>query len=129
MNHQPERHTIRRIVLPSGRSIEVVRFYAEETADPGLHVCPQCASGLVQPVDWSEAPQGYWELLLQCPNCFWLDEGVFDQDQVDALEERLDHGLTEMLADLRRLTQANMSEEIERFAAALNADLILPEDF
>jgi len=67
--------------------------------------------------------------LLQCPNCFWLDEGVFDQDQVDALEERLDHGLTEMLADLRRLTQANMSEEIERFAAALNADLILPEDF
>jgi len=129
MNHQPERHTIRRIVLPSGRSIEVVRFYAEETADPGLHVCPQCESELVQPVDWSEAPQGYWELLLQCPNCFWLDEGVFDQDQVDALEERLDHGLTEMLADLRRLTQANMSEEIERFAAALNADLILPEDF
>ena len=34
-----------------------------------------------------------------------------------------------MLTDLRRLTQANMTEEIERFAAALNADLILPEDF
>lgn len=129
MNQPPERHTIRRIVLPSGRSIEVVRFYADEAADPGLHVCPQCRSELVQPVDWAEAPQGYWELLLQCPNCFWLDEGVFDQDQVDALEERLDEGLTEMLADLRRLTQANMSEEIERFAAALNADLILPEDF
>lgn len=129
MQQPPDRHTIRRIVLPSGRSIEVVRFYADQNADPGLHVCPQCASDLVQPVDWAEAPQGYWELLLQCPNCFWLDEGVFDQDQVDALEERLDEGLTEMLADLRRLTQANMSEEIERFAAALNADLILPEDF
>ena len=34
-----------------------------------------------------------------------------------------------MLSDLRRLTQANMAEEIERFAAALDADLILPEDF
>jgi len=62
-------------------------------------------------------------------SCFWLDEGVFDQDQVDQLEEHLDNGLTEMLSDLRRLTQANMSEEIERFAAALNANLILPEDF
>jgi hypothetical protein len=58
-----------------------------------------------------------------------MDEGVFDQEQVDTLEEHLDDGLTDMLSDLRRLTQANMTEEIERFAAALNADLILPEDF
>jgi hypothetical protein len=129
MSNQPERHSIRRIVLPSGRTIEVVRFYAEETTHPGLHVCPDCASDLVQPIDWSEAPQGLWELILQCPNCFWTDEGVFDQDQVDALEEHLDDGLTDMLSDLRRLTQANMTEEIERFASALNADLILPEDF
>ena len=34
-----------------------------------------------------------------------------------------------MLSDLRRLTQANMSEDIDRFVAALRADLILPEDF
>jgi len=126
---QPDRHSIRRIVLPSGRTIEVVRFYTEETQEGGLHVCPECDSHLVQPVDWAEAPQGNWELLLECPNCFWTDEGLFHQDQVDELEEHLDEGLTDMLADLRRLTQANMSEEIERFAAALNADLILPEDF
>ncbi|MGH2913610.1 MAG: hypothetical protein ACRDMX_01345 [Solirubrobacteraceae bacterium] len=129
MSQPPDRHTVRRIVLPSGRTIEVVRFHGGDVADPGLHVCPQCSSQLVQPVDWAEAPQGFWELVLQCPNCFWFDEGVFDQDQVDGLEQRLDEGLTEMLADLRRLTQANMSEEIERFAAALNANLILPEDF
>jgi hypothetical protein len=126
---QPDRHSIRRIVLPSGRTIEVVRFYAEDSHDAGLHVCPECESQLVQPIDWSEAPQGFWELLLECPNCFWTDEGVFDQDQVDQLEEHLDEGLTDMLSDLRRLTQANMTEEIERFAAALTADLILPEDF
>lgn len=132
MNHQPERserQSIRRIVLPSGRTIEVVRFYSDDPAPQGLHICPECDSELVQPVEWAEAPQGLWELVLQCPNCFWLDEGVFEQDLVDALEERLDDGLTEMLSDLRRLTQANMSEEIERFAAALQADLILPEDF
>lgn len=129
MSHHPDRQSVRRIVLPSGRTIEIVRFYADDPAPTGLHVCPECDSELVQPVDWAEAPQGLWELVLQCPNCFWSDEGLFDQEQVDALEERLDDGLTEMLSDLRRLTQANMSEEIERFAAALNADLILPEDF
>jgi hypothetical protein len=129
MSQNPDRHSIRRIVLPSGRTIEVVRFYAKETTAPGLHICPECDCRLVQPIDWTEAPQGFWELLLQCPNCSWLDEGVFDQDQVDQLEEQLDDGLSDMLSDLRRLTQSNMTEEIERFAAALNADLILPEDF
>lgn len=129
MSQNPDRQSIRRIVLPSGRSIEVVRFYSAETETQGLHVCPQCSSRLVQPVQWAEAPQGFWDLLLQCPNCRWSEEGVFDQNQVDALEEQLDSGLADMLSDLRRLTQANMTEEIERFAAALHADLILPEDF
>ena len=129
MNPNPDYHSIRRIVLPSGRSIEVVRFSLDEQSTRGLHSCPECESPLVQPVDWTEAPQGFWELTLYCPNCDWLDEGVFDQDQVDSLEEKLDEGLTEMLSDLRRLTQSNMTEEIERFATALHADLILPEDF
>jgi hypothetical protein len=130
MNPQhPDRQSVRRIVLPSGRTIEVVRFHADAPAHQGLHICPECDCELVQPVDWAEAPQGLWELVLQCPNCFWLDEGIFEQAQVDDLEERLDEGLTEMLSDLRRMTQANMCEEIERFAAALQADLILPEDF
>jgi hypothetical protein len=129
MNPNPDYHSIRRIVLPSGRSIEVVRFFHDEQSTHGLHICPECESPLVQPVDWTEAPQGFWALTLQCPNCDWIADGVFDQDQVDSLEEKLDEGLTEMLADLRRLTQSNMTEEIERFATALHADLILPEDF
>ncbi|HLI60682.1 MAG TPA: hypothetical protein VKV21_13560 [Solirubrobacteraceae bacterium] len=129
MNDNPDKHSIRRILLPSGRSIEIVRFYAEERRTDGLHVCPRCTSDLVQPVEWREAPQGFWELTLHCPNCDWLDEGVYDQEQVDALEEKLDEGLTAMLSDLRRLTQSNMAEEIERFTAALQDDLVLPEDF
>jgi len=51
------------------------------------------------------------------------------REQIDRLEEKLDDGLAEMLADLKRLTQANMAEEIDRFINALNADFILPEDF
>ncbi len=130
MSQRPDSHSVRRIVLPSGRSIEVVRFSSpEESSRLGLHVCPDCQSGLVQPVQWGETADGFWELTLMCPNCEWLTEGVFSQEQVDEFEEHLDEGLAEMLADLRRLTQANMAEEIDRFTAALQTDLILPEDF
>jgi hypothetical protein len=129
MNQNSDKHSVRRIVLPSGRSIEVVRFSPGTSPAGGLHVCPNCSSHLVQPLDWSESEKSGWELTLHCPNCDWLTEGVFSQERVDEFEEQLDQGLAEMLNDLRRLTQANMSEEIDRFAAALNADLILPEDF
>jgi hypothetical protein len=130
MDQNPDSRSTRRVVLPSGRSIEVLLF--EETTEPAsrsLHICPACESDLVQPVEWSEAPQQRWQLALRCPNCDWITDGVFEQAQVDQLEDRLDEGLSEMLRDLRRLTQANMAEEIDRFAAALQTDLVLPEDF
>jgi hypothetical protein len=129
MNPRRDRHSIHRILLPSGRSIEVVRFSASEAPTTGLHVCPRCACQLVQPLDWREAPNGFWELTLHCPNCDWFDESLHDHEQIEALEEKLDEGLTAMLTDLRRLTQSNMAEEIERFTAALQDDLVLPEDF
>ena len=129
MNQRPEQPSVRRIVLPSGRSIEVVRFNDQKSPTRGLHVCPDCASELAQPVDWSEAPDERWNLLLSCPNCHWYTEGVYTQDQVRELEDRLDEGLADMLRDLKRLTQANMADQIDRFIIALNADYILPEDF
>ncbi|HLY65455.1 MAG TPA: hypothetical protein VKU60_07970 [Chloroflexota bacterium] len=130
MSQNPHQHSIRRIVLPSGRTIEVVRFHEADHAIPqGLHVCPACDSQLVQPIAWSEASEAKWELLLSCPNCHWACEGVYTEDEVHALEEELDQGLEDMLRDLQRLTQANMADEIERFSTALHGDHILPEDF
>jgi hypothetical protein len=124
-------HSVHRIVLPSGRKIEVVRFGEEptEVKTGPLHICPECQSPLVQPVDWAEAGNDNWELSLRCPNCDWSTDGVYNQAAVEELEEHLDDGLADMLSDLQRLTKANMAEEIDRFLAALQADLILPEDF
>ena len=68
-------------------------------------------------------------MTLRCPDCETVREGVFAQDTVDAFDERLDVGTDVLTADLRRLTRANMAEEIDRFVAALQADAILPEDF
>ena len=54
---------------------------------------------------------------------------MYDQATVDRFDETLDNGTELLVRDLRRLVQANMEEEAERFAAALDADAILPEDF
>jgi hypothetical protein len=121
---------VHRIVLPSGRRIEVVRFNDDPATDRRpLHICPECSSSLVQPVYWSEASDDNWELLLNCPNCEWNTEGVYSQAEVEELEDRLEEGLADMLADLQRLAQSNMADEIDRFVQALDANLILPEDF
>jgi hypothetical protein len=68
-------------------------------------------------------------MTLECPNCGWFATGTYNQAEVELLEERLDTGVQEMIDDLRRLTHANMVTEVDRFAAALAHDLILPEDF
>jgi hypothetical protein len=131
MSHEHENsHAVRRIVLPSGRTIEVVRFQDKRGVDTRqLHICPACESELVQPVAWAEAGDERWELTLACPNCGWSEIGTFDRLEVEMLEDKLDDGLGEMIADLQRLTHANMVAEVDRFAAALDANLILPEDF
>jgi hypothetical protein len=126
---------VRRVVLPSGRSIEVVYFESAPAVVPGaaplddLHVCPDCERELVYPVEWEEVSATHWEVLLRCPNCEWNDVGVFDQPTVDRFDEELDRGTEALIRDLKRLTRANMEDEIERFSAALDADVILPEDF
>jgi len=129
-DHHPPSHSTRRIVLPSGRSIEVVRFDdSVASSSDSLHVCPSCDSELVQPIEWGEVSDERVELTLHCPNCYWTCHGAYLQEQVVGLEDRLDDGVSAILRDLRRLTTANMAHEIERFAVALAHDLILPEDF
>jgi hypothetical protein len=124
-------HSVHRIVLPSGRKIEVVRFHDEAAARPyrPLHVCRQCGADLVQPLSWAETEDEHWQLELLCPNCGLITEGTFTQAEVEELEDRLEEGLSDMLADLHRLAQANMADEVERFISALSANVILPEDF
>jgi hypothetical protein len=131
---------VRRVTLPSGRSIEVVYFEplaADATNGPAtspshvtdLHICPECDRDLVYPMDWEESSATHWEVELRCPNCEWSEVGTYDQATVDRFDEQLDSGTEALVKDLRRLVQANMEAEAERFAAALNANAILPEDF
>ena len=135
----PEGHYVKRVVLPSGKTIDVVYFDSDRPApevtgsaqhvEHELHVCGGCESELVYPTEWEEAGPDYWRVALRCPNCEWTASGVFPQDLVDRFDERLDEGTEQVVTDLRELMRANMSEEIDRFVAALNAGALLPEDF
>jgi hypothetical protein len=126
---------VKRVALPSGKTIEVVYFEdppespAGETQLQQLHVCCECDSQLVYPVQWSEVDRASWEVMLRCPNCEWTHTGVFDQDTVERFDEELDRGTDNLVDDLKRLIQANMEDEIDRFSEALVQDHILPEDF
>ena len=55
--------------------------------------------------------------------------GLYDQGPSTASTSELDHGTEALVRDLKRLTQANMEDEIERFASALDSDAIWPMDF
>lgn len=94
-----------------------------------LHVCQRCAGGLVHPLDWVEESPGRWRILMRCPDCDALREGVFGQALVERLDEELDKATGALLSDLRQLTHANMVEEIEVFSRALELDLIGANDF
>ena len=144
-------HFVKRVVLPSGKTIEVVYFkdavpategpfadgppegletdHPPAEPDQDLHLCLECGSGLVHPVEWQEAGPENWTVLLRYPNCDVHRHGVFTQGTVERFDEELDRGADVLAADYRRLVRANMADELERFVGALDAGAIVPEDF
>ena len=121
---------VRKVTLPSGKTIEVISFDDDlGPAQRDLHVCPDCDSQLVYPVAWEEAAGARWAVSLRCPNCEWAGSDTFDEELIQRFDETLDRGPEALVADLRKLTRANMEDDVERFIAALNAEYVLPEDF
>jgi hypothetical protein len=92
------------------------------------HLCRACALPFVQLREGTEEGAG-WRVVLHCVSCGWAAEELLDVDTLAHLDEELDRGLEEVAAALSRFTEQNMLEYIDRFASALRADVILPEDF
>jgi hypothetical protein len=116
-----------------------IGFDKGEMGDPGnnrtkpskaLHVCPECGSGLVQPVAWEQArDRAHWRVWRRCPECEWFCQGVHDEDEIDAFDEQLDIGAHELADELRALEHSNMTTMADAFVVALTADLIGADDF
>jgi hypothetical protein len=125
---------IKKIILPSGKSVEIVYFQAEdaildEETQVNLECCPECTSGLVYPVSWRELEGDSWEIELRCPSCEWRERGVYSHTDVERFDEVLNRGTDRLIDDLEQLTRANMETDIERFVEALATDAITPFDF
>ncbi len=123
------KHYVRKVTLPSGKTIEVISFEDITPAAPELNLCPECECDLVYPVSWDEADATSWEVTLRCPNCEWGVTNVFGEQCIQRFDETLDRGTEALVDDLRQLTRANMEEDVERFVLALDAGHVLPEDF
>lgn len=138
----------RQLTLSSGRKIEIV--YLDDTPvpvaqvpEPGLSpaamadaeaaidltICGVCDCPYVQPVDWDEAGPRHWKLELRCPNCEAHGTVVVGDDVVDHYDLVLERGSAELARSLHELVEAGIDDEVARFSAALEQDLILPEDF
>jgi hypothetical protein len=120
MHRDEHPHTTRHTERPSRE---------QETASELLHVCEDCSGRLVYPLDWiDEAPHGWW-MILRCPDCEAVREGMFAQPAVDLFADELDRGETVLLLNLKQAERENMAEAVDFFIRALHADLILPSDF
>jgi hypothetical protein len=122
----PQPPTVRPFDLVSGERAPIPDGVGSQEL---LHVCFHCAGELAYPLDWSEEGPHHWRILLRCPECESRREGIFEQAAVELLDDELDRAAGALLGDLRRMTHANMSEEVEFFVRALDADLIGPSDF
>lgn len=141
------------IVLPSGRRLEISYvdgepFAMNEPASPdpvtetepavdtsmidaldSLTICGSCDSMLVQPQTWRQAPPRSWKVELRCPECEERGSAVVGEELAEQLTLFHERARALVEVSMLRLASENAEREIERFARALEADLILPEDF
>jgi hypothetical protein len=95
-----------------------------------LHVCPSCRLPFVLPGQIREVVGvDKVRLDLECANCDWTATRVHHDSELETLDMALDRSFADLLWTLEVVWIANEESAIERFASALAADAILPEDF
>lgn len=97
---------------------------------PDLHVCRGCERPFVVPVAvlGVVGDDGYL-VELQCTNCGLVVVAAHSENVLEALDRELDRQTADMQAALELWLVTRQLEEIELFAAALEGDHLLPEDF
>jgi len=84
---------------------------------------------MVQPESYEPLWGDRWLVARHCPNCGWEHEGVFPHAALRNFEDHLDEVDEHLWAELVRIQQARIDEEVGAFSLALSCDAILPEDF
>jgi hypothetical protein len=100
-------------------------------ATEDLHVCASCRRPFVVADAIVSAPDGVAGLVveLRCTDCGWTRVGAYPPSAVEALDRAMDLAEREIRAALDIFELTDELERIDRFARALELDLITPEDF
>jgi len=95
-----------------------------------LHLCETCHRPFVVPVSILDLlDDGRYVVELSCNNCEASSLACHDEASLEALDHELDKGILRIQDALDALVLADELERIDRFAEALHAGHILPEDF
>lgn len=94
-------------------------------------MCGSCRRPFVVPEAILETPAAgeQYVVQLRCADCGWAHVGAYPGAALEALDRELDRGEAEIQAALEVCEIVDELERIDRFAAALHAGLIVPEDF
>lgn len=125
-------HASEYAAIPSGlgpQRVAAAGAPARTSPAEDLHVCPDCASSFVYPLEWAPVDMFRWRVELRCPECEWTEAGIYGQDALDRFDQILDAATDRLVDDLHHLHRANMEDEVEALGLALDSGLILPEDF
>jgi hypothetical protein len=91
--------------------------------------CARCSSPLIQPLEWNREGSEVWNVLIRCPECFWLDNLGLTSEQAQVFNGMLDEATRSLEETADMLDLQVFRETWESFARALRAGLILPMDF
>jgi hypothetical protein len=100
-------------------------------ATEDLHNCGSCRRPFVVPDAIVSAPDGIEGVVveLRCTDCGWTRVSAYPAAAIEALDRALDLSERQMRAALEISELTDELERIDRFARALELDLITPEDF
>jgi hypothetical protein len=113
----------------------LARLLAEPNAqtrpeDQGVLDCPQCRQPFLVPGEVKGVVDvDRIALQVDCANCGWHDTVERSDRDLESLDVELDRAFADLLWALEIVWTANEQAAISRFAAALDAGHILPEDF
>jgi hypothetical protein len=91
--------------------------------------CPACGADFVHPVEWSPEDAHRWWMLLRCGACDVLREAIVSNDEAARFDRDLDIAEAGMRREADLLSREHLAEAVDRFATALELDLIDAEDF
>lgn len=108
----------------------IKRSQAGRAEEKPLHICPECGSAMVHPLDWELVGGGdRWRCWRRCPECEWQEVGIHHEDEVHAYEEVLHLGCEILGAALKEWELRCMQEMGPAFSCGLATDLITADDF